>query len=139
MLLRSRSFSTLAPMVFDRQRPNGILYNCQHYLLVIMLYQGFITVEIAIVVMKITRAKHDMLVTAEHSLTLVERTFVTSTTFVTAHQFCQFISTIFVYLTSCVNFSQLRGHQFCKIYQPLMSLQTRSQLLLARPDHFCQP
>ena len=69
----------------------------------------------------------------------VAPTFVTSTTFVTAHQFCQFISTAFVNLTTFVNFCQLRAHQFCQQYQPLMSLQTRSLLLSTRPDHFCQP
>ena len=54
-------------------------------------------------------------------------TFVTSTTFVTAHQFCQFISAAFVNLTTFVN-SELtsyvnninhlcryrRGHYFCQ-------------------------
>ena len=69
----------------------------------------------------------------------VAPTFVTSTTFVTAHQFCQFISTAFVNLTTFVNFCQLRAHQFCQQYQPLMSLQTRSLLLSTRPAHFCQP
>ena len=63
----------------------------------------------------------------------VAPTFITSITFVTAHQFCQFISTVFV------NFCQLRPHQFCQQYQPLMSLQTRSLLLSTRPDNFCQP
>ena len=61
------------------------------------------------------------------------------TTFVTAHQFCQFISTAFVNLTTFVNFCQLRAHQLCQQYQPLMSLQMRSLLLLTRPDNFCQP
>ena len=62
--------------------------------------------------------------------TCVAPTFVTSTTFVTAHQFCQFISTAFVNLTTFVNFvnSELtsfvsninhlcryrRGHYFCQ-------------------------
>ena len=45
---------------------------------------------------------------------LVAPTFVTSTTFVTAHQFRQFISTAFVDLTTFVNFCQLRAHQFCQ-------------------------
>ena len=45
-----------------------------------------------------------------------EPTFVTSTTFVTAHHFCQFISTVFVNLTTFVNFCQLRAHQFCQQY-----------------------
>ena len=51
----------------------------------------------------------------------VAPTFVTSTTFVTAHQFCQFISTTFVNsgLTSFVsNINHLcryrRGHYFCQ-------------------------
>ena len=46
---------------------------------------------------------------------------------------------LFVNLTTFVNFCQLRAHQFCQQYQPLMSLQTRSLLLSTRPDHFCQP
>ena len=62
-------------------------------------------------------------------VTPVAPTFVTSTTFVTAHHFCQFISTAFVNLTTFVNFCQLRTHQFCQHYQTLMSLQTRSLLL----------
>ena len=56
---------------------------------------------------------------ARTQTTTVAPTFVTSTTF--------------------VNFCQLRAHQFCPQYQPLMSLQTRSLLLSTRPDHFCQP
>ena len=58
--------------------------------------------------------------------TFVAPTFVTSTTTVTAHQFCQNISTTCVNLTIFVNFCQLGGHQFYQQYQPLMSLQTRS-------------
>ena len=69
----------------------------------------------------------------------VAPTFVTSTNFVTAHQFYQFISTASVNLTTFVNFCHLRAHQFCQQYQPLMSLKTRSLLLSTRPDHFCQP
>ena len=66
----------------------------------------------------------------------VAPTFVTSTTFVTVHQFCQFISTAFVNLTTFYNFCQLRANQFCQQHQPLMSLQTRSLLLSTRLDHF---
>ena len=66
-------------------------------------------------------------------------TFITSTTFVAAHQFCQFISTAFVNLTTFVKCCHLRAHQFCQQYQPLMSLKTRSLRLSTRPDHFCQP
>ena len=44
-----------------------------------------------------------------------------------------------VRLTTFVNFCQLRAHQFCQQYQPLMSLQMRSLLLSTRRDHFCQP
>ena len=44
----------------------------------------------------------------------VAPTFVTSTTFVTAHQFCQFISTAFVNFTTFVNFCHLRAHSFCQ-------------------------
>ena len=62
--------------------------------------------------------------------TPVAPTCLTSTTCVKAHQFCQFISTAFVNLTTFVNFCQLRAHQFCQQYQPLMSLQTRSQTIL---------
>ena len=66
----------------------------------------------------------------------VAPTFVASTTFVTAHDFCQFISTTFVNLTAFVNFCQLRAHQFCHKYQPLMSLRTRSLLLSTGPPTF---
>ena len=48
---------------------------------------------------------------------------------ITAHQFCQFISTAFVNLTSFVNFCHPSAHQFCQKYQPLMSLKTRAPLL----------
>ena len=60
----------------------------------------------------------------------VAPTFVTSTTFVTAHQFCEFISTAFINLTTFINFCQLRPHQFCQQYQPLMSYR--------RGHYFCQ-
>ena len=46
------------------------------------------------------------------SNTAVAPTFVTSTIFVTAHQFCQFISTAFVNLTTFVNFCHIRARQF---------------------------
>ena len=68
--------------------------------------------------------------------TCVAPTFVTSPTFAIAHQFCQFISTTFVNLTTFVKCCQLRGHQFCQTHQPLMALQTRSLLLSTRSDHF---
>ena len=52
--------------------------------------------------------------------TSVAPTFVTSTTFVTAHQFCQFISTAFVDLTTFVN-SELFINLVLvkKYYQPM--------------------
>ena len=66
--------------------------------------------------------------------TAVGPTFITSTTFVTAHDFCQFKSSTFVSLTSFVN-SELtsfvtninhlcrygRGHYFCQPVRPLLS------------------
>ena len=67
-----------------------------------------------------------------HTHTHVLPTFVTSTTFVTARQFCQFISTAFVNLTTFVNFCQLRAHQFCQQYQPLVVCRYR------RGHYFCQ-
>ena len=48
------------------------------------------------------------------SASSVEPTVVTSTTFVTAHQFCQFNQPF----CQPHHFCQLRAHQFCQQYQP---------------------
>ena len=61
-----------------------------------------------------------------------------------------FTSTLYVLLVpldhNCCHSSQVLSTfgisevaSFVKKYQPLMSLQTRTLLLLTRPDHFCQP